>query len=132
MFSVHELTVYSSFMFLLSCSFLLPRSLSLFCRENALKRFFIICGRPAPLEDFCTIMKCFCTTCEALCTTVPVAAQAAGFFRSWRIDLFLALKYELLQNNICLLGCERVVENLAEFHFSLVYTFCAMFSSLRN
>ena len=113
--------------------FLLPRSLSFICRENAPKRLFsIICSRPAPLEDFCTIMKCFCTTCEALYTTVRVAPQAAGFCGSWRIDLFLAPKYELLQSNSCLLGCERIMENRAEFHFSWVYTFSAMLDSLPN
>jgi len=83
------------------------------------------------LEDFFTIMKCFWTTCEASYTTVRVAPQAAGFCRSWRFDL-LAQNYELLQSNNCLLGCERVMETRAEFHFSWVYTFSAMLSSLRN
>jgi len=64
-------------------------------------------------------------------TTVRVAPQAAGFCRSWRFD-FLAQNYELLQSNNCLLGCERVMETRAEFHFSWVYTFSAMLSSLRN
>jgi len=32
----------------------------------------------------------------------------------------------------CLLGWERVMETRAEFHFSCVYTFSAMLSSLRN
>ena len=76
-------------------------------------------------------IKCFWTTCEALYTTVRVAPQAAGFCRSWRFDC-LAQNYELLQNNNCLLGCERVMETRAEFHFSWVYTFSAMLSSLRN
>ena len=80
------------------------------------------------LEDFFTIMKCFWTTCEA-CT--QQCAWAAGFCRSWRFD-FLAQNYELLQSNNCLLGCERVMETQAEFHFSWVYTFSAMLSSLRN
>jgi len=48
------------------------------------------------LEDFFIIMTCFCRICEALYTTVRVAPQAAGFCRSWRIDLFLAQKYKLL------------------------------------
>ena len=73
-------------------------------------------------------MKCFCTTCEALHTTVRMAPQAAGFSRSGRIDLLLAQKYELLQSNSRLLGCERV----KEFHFSSVYTFSAILSFLRN
>ena len=78
-----------------------------------------------------TLMKCFWATCEALYTTVRVSAQAAGFRRSWRFD-FLAQNYELLQSTNCLLGCERVMETRAEFHFSWVYTFSAMLSSLRN
>jgi len=57
---------------------------------------------------------------------VHVAPQAASFCGSWRIDLFLAPKYELLQSNICLLGCERAMETRTEFHFSWVYTFSAM------
>jgi len=66
-----------------------------------------------------------------LYTTVSVAPQAAGFCRSWRSH-FLAQNYKLLQSNNCLLGCERVMETRAEFHFSWVYTFSAIFSSLRN
>ena len=66
--------------FLLLFSFLLPRSLSFFWRENAPKNFFsITCSRASPLQDFCIIMKSYCTTCEALCTTVRVTSQAAGF-----------------------------------------------------
>jgi len=60
-----------------------------------------------------------------------VAPQAAGFCRSWRFD-FLAQNYELLQSNNCLLGCQKVMETWAEVHFSWVYTFSAMLSSLRN
>jgi len=82
------------------------------------------------LEDFFTITKCF-WTCEALYTTVRMAPQAAGFCRSWRFD-FLAQNYELLQSNNRLLGCKRVMETREEFHFSWVYTFSAMLSSLRN
>jgi len=39
---------------------------------------------------------------------------------------------ELLQSNNYLLGWERVMETRAVFHFSWVYTFSAMLSSLRN
>ena len=107
-------------------------SCSFFCGENVPKRFFyIICSRPAPLEDFCTIMIWFCTTCEALYTMVHMT-QAAGFCRSWGIDLFLAPKCELLQSNSYLLGCKKVMETRAKFHFSWIYTFFAMLSSLRN
>ena len=67
----------------------------------------------------------------SLYTTVRMAPQAAGFCRSWRFD-FLAQNYELLHSNNCLLGCERVMETRAEFHFSWVYTFSATLSSLRN
>jgi len=67
----------------------------------------------------------------SLYTTVRVAPQAAGFCRSWRFH-FLTHNYELLQSNNCLLGWERVMETRAEFHFSWVYTFSAMLSSLRN
>ena len=67
----------------------------------------------------------------SLYTTVRVAPQAAGFCRSWRFD-FLAQNYERLQSNNCLLGCERVMETRTEFHFSWVYNFSAMLSSLRN
>ena len=105
-------------------------AVSFFCRENAPRRlFYITCSRPAPWSFF-TIMKCFCTTCEALYTTVRMAPQAAGFCRSGRIDLFLAQKYELLQSNSRLLGCDRVMETRAEFRFSWVYTFSATLSSL--
>jgi len=83
------------------------------------------------LKDFFTIMKCFWTTCEALYTTVRVAPQAAGFCRSWKFDFFLAQNCELLLSNNCLLGRERVMETRAELHFSWVYTFSAMLSSLR-
>jgi len=83
------------------------------------------------LEDFFTIMKCFWTTCEASHTTVRVATQVAGFCRSWRFDL-LAQNYELLRSSNCLLGCEMVMETRTEFHFSWVYTFSAMLSSLQN
>ena len=51
---------------------------------------------------------------------------------SGRIDLLLAQKYELLQNNSRLLGCEKVMETRAKFHFNWIYTFSAMLSSLRN
>ena len=37
-----------------------------------------------------------------------------------------------LQSNSRLLGCERVMETRAEFHFSWVYTFSVTLSSLRN
>ena len=39
--------------------------------------------------------------------------------------------YSILQNSR-LLGCERVMETWAEFHFSWVYTYSATLSSLRN
>ena len=77
-------------------------------------------------------MKCFCTTFEALYTKVRMAPQAAGFCRSGRVDFLLAQKYELLQSNSRLLGCERVMETRAEFHFSWVYAFSATLSSLRK
>jgi len=64
--------------------------------------------------------------------TVRMVPQAAGFCRRGRIDLLLAQKYEMLQSNSRLLGCERVMETRAEFHFSWVYTFSATLSSLRN
>ena len=67
-----------------------------------------------------------------LCTTVRMTPQAAGFSRSGRIDFLLAQKYELLQSNSRLLGCKRVMETRAEFHFSWVYTFSSTLSSLRN
>jgi len=67
----------------------------------------------------------------SLYTTVRMAPQAAGFCRSWRFD-FLAQNYEPLQSNNCLLGCERVMETRAEFHFNWVYTFSATLSSLRT
>ena len=103
-----------------------------FCRENAPRRlFYITCSRPSPWSFF-TIMTCVCTTCEALYTAVRMAPQAAGFWRSRRIDLLLAQKYEPLQSNRRLLGCERVMGTWAEFHFSWVYTFSAKLSFLRN
>jgi len=54
--------------------------------------------------------------------------------KSWirLCDLLLAQKYKLLQSNSRLLGCERVMETRAEFHFSWVCTFSAKLSSLRN
>ena len=121
-FSVVFVAVFSSF----------AAAVSSFCRENAPRRlFYITCSRPAPWSSF-TTMKCFCTTCEALYTTVRMAPQAAGFCRSGRIDFRLAQKYELLQSNSRLLGCERFMKTRAEFHFSWVYTFSAILSSLRN
>jgi len=83
------------------------------------------------LEDFVTIMKCFWTTCEACTQQCAWLLKRLFFCRSWRFD-FLAQNYELLQSNNCLLGCERVMETQAEFHFSWVYTFSAMLSSLQN
>jgi len=121
-FSVVFVTVFSLF----------SAAVSFFCRENAPRRlFYITCSRPA-LWSFFTIMKCFCTTCEALYTTVRMAPQAAGFCRSGSIDFLLAQKYELLQCNSRLLGCQSVMETRAEFHFSWIYTFSATLSSLRN
>jgi len=79
------------------------------------------------LGDFFTIMKYFWTTCESLYTTMRVAPQAAGLCRRWFV---LGTKYQLLQSNNSLLWCERVRET--GFHFSRVYTFSAMLSSLRN
>jgi len=65
MFCVHELTFFCCFIIVFVVSFFATAFLR---RENAPKRFFsIICSKPVPLEDFCTMMKCFCTTCEA-CT----------------------------------------------------------------
>jgi len=58
--------------------------------------------------------------------------RLARFCRGGRIDLLLAQKYELLQSNSRLLGCERVMETWADFHLSWVYTFFATLSSLRN
>ena len=62
--------------------------------------------------------------------------SARDFSSSWSMrkleNWALAPKYELLQSNSCLIGCERVVETRAEFYFCWVYTFSAMFSSLRN
>ena len=46
--------------------------------------------------------------------------------------ILLAQKYELLQSNSRLLGCERLMETRAEFHLSWVYIFSATLSSLRN
>ena len=133
-FCVYELTVYCCFAFCcICCRFLFfAAAVSFFCRENGPRRlFYITCNRPAPWSFF-TIMKCFCTTCEALYTTKRMAPQTAGFCRSGRIDLLLAQKYELLQSNSRLFGCERVMETREEFHFSWLYTFSATLSSLRN
>ena len=119
-------------LYLLPFSLFFAAAVSFFCRENVPRRlFYITCSRPAPWSFF-TIMKCFCTTCEALYTTVHMAPQATGFCRSGRNDFLLAQKYKLLQSNSRLLGCERVMETWAEFHFSWVYTFSATLSSLRN
>ena len=147
-FCIQELTVSSVFRFLVWFAFknwlfivvshflvvfFFAAVVSFFCMENAPKWFFsIICSRPAPSGNFCTIMKCFCTTCEASYTTVRVAPQADSFCGSWRIGFFLAPKYELLQSNSCLLWCKKVMETRVEFHFSCVYTFSATLSSLRN
>ena len=81
-----------------------------------------------------TLVAPFCcheALVEPLSLFMRVAPQAAGFCRSWRFH-FLTHNYELLQSNNCLLGWERVMETRAEFHFSWVYTFSAMLSSLRN
>jgi len=67
-----------------------------------------------------------------VCISTVRMTQAAGISRSWRIDLFLAPKYELLQSNSCLLGCGRVMQSQAEFHLSWVYIFSAMLSSLET
>ena len=102
--------------------------------NKRLRSMLITCSRPPPWSFFTImkIIKCFCTTCEALYTTVRMAPQAAGFCRSGRIDFLLAQKHELLQSNSRPLGCERVMETWAEFHFSWIYTFSATLSSLRN
>jgi len=99
--------------------------------SNCCKVFCADLDSKLAVKTFCHC-QCFCTTCEALYTTVRMAPQAAGFCRSERIDFLLAQKYELLQRNSRLLGCERVMETRAEFHFSCVYTFSATLSSLRN
>ena len=105
---------------------------SFFCRENAPRRFFYIHAAGRRLGGFLHHHEMLLHKCEALYTTVRMAPQAAGFCRSGRIDFLLAQKYELLQSNSHLLGCERVMETQAEFHFSWVYTFSATLSSLRN
>jgi len=120
-----------SVVFVAVFSFFCCRGLFLLQGNVPRRLFYITCSRPAPWSFF-IIMKCFCRTCEALYTTVRTAAQAAGFSRSGRIDLLLAQKYELLQSNSCLLGCERVMETRAKFHFSWVFTSSATLSSLRN
>jgi len=44
-----------------------------------------------------------------------VCPQSGWLCGSWRIALFLAPKYELLQSNSRLLGCEMVMETRASF-----------------
>jgi len=41
--------------------------------------------------------------------------QETGLCGSWRTDFFLAPKYEVLQSNSCLLGCDTVMETRADF-----------------
>jgi len=121
-YCMYQLTVYCCFIFRCVCYcvlFFCCRGLFLLQGKCAKKVLLHPCSRPAPWSFF-TIMKCFCTTCEALYTTVRMAPQATGFCRSWRIDFLLAQKYELPQSNSHLLGCERVMETRAEFHFSWV------------
>ena len=133
-FCVYELTVYCCFIFrCVCCCFLFFRCRGLFLLQGkCAKKVLLHHMQQADALEFLHIMKCFCTTCEALYTTVRMAPQAAGFYRSGRIDFLLAQKYELLQSNSRLLGYERVMETRAEFHFSWVYTFSATLSSLQN
>ena len=129
-FCVYELTVYCYFVFrCICCRFLFFCCRGLFLLQGKCDKKVVLhhMQQAAPWSFF-TIMKCFCTTCEALYTIVRMAPQAAGFCRSGRIYLLLAQKYELLRSNSRLLGCERVMETRAEFHFSWVYTFSATLS----
>jgi len=132
-FCVHELTVYCCFIFCCCCCFLFAAAVSLFLLQGRSTEKVLLhhMQQAGALEDFFTIMKCFWTTCEA-CTQQfawllkRLVFAEVGDLSSWQKN------YELLQSNNCLLGCERVMETQAEFHFSWVYTFSAMLSSLRN
>jgi len=131
-FCVHELTVYCCFIFCCCCFSFCCRGLFVsftgtIQREGSSPSY--AAGRR--LVGFLHHHEMLLDNLWSLYTTVRVAPQAAGFCRRWRFD-FLAQNYELLQSNNCLLGCERVMETWAEFHFSWVYTFSAMLSSLRN
>ena len=113
-------------------SFLLPWSLSFFYRDDPPRRFFSSYAAGRRLGGFLHHHEMLLDNLWSFVhNSVRVAPQAAGFCKSWRFD-FLAQNYKLLQSNNCLLGCERVMETRAEFHFSLVYTFSAMLSSLQN
>ena len=152
---MHELTIYCCFIFCCCCCFsfcchgLFVSFAGMIHREGSSPSY--AAGRH--LGGFLHHHEMLLDNLWSLYTKVRVAPQAAGFCRSWRFD-FLAQNYELLQQFIvlcqevkslsarvsitlshpssCLLGCERVMETRAEFHFSWVYTFSATLSSLRN
>jgi len=81
-------------------------------------------------EDFSIIMKCFRTTCEA-CTQQcawllkQLVFAEVGDLTSWHKTM------NCYRATIVCLDA-KVLWKLGQFHFSWVYTFSAMLSSLRN
>ena len=103
-----------------------------YCFCNSIARYsYFICSRPAPWR----ISSPSWNASGQLVKLVHNSAlgSSSGWFLQ-KLETWLLGKknYELLQSNNCLLGCERVMETRMEFHFSWVYTFSAMLSSLRN
>ena len=103
-------------------------------RSDKLLFCYIIFQRKLLLVATALLTYFLCKNADVLyeCNLGLLCFYESLFFRSGRIDLLLAQKYELLQSNSRLLGCERVMESRAEFHFSWVYTLSATLSSLRN
>jgi len=115
--------------FVCCCCFLimLPR----FFRENAPKIFFsILCSRPVPLEDFCTIMLLYNWWSF-------VHHSAYDSSRNWPLR---KLENWLLLGTQIRSAAEQQLSawmrygygNPGRFHFSWVYTFSVMLSSMRN
>ena len=105
-------------------------SLFLLQRNPPRRIFYIICSRPAPWRISSPSWNAFGQLVK-LCTMYTTVRGSSSRW-SWRFHFLLAQNYELLQSNNSLLGCQRVVETREEFHFSWVYAFSAMLSSLGN
>ena len=110
---------------------LLPRSLCFFYRDDPLRRFFsIIRSRPAPWS----ISSPSWNASWQLVKLVHNSARGSSsgcFLQKLEISLLDTQLWIGTEQQLSA-WWERVMETQAEFHFSWVYTFSAMLSSLRN
>ena len=114
-FCVYELTVYCCFVFsCVCCLFLFFCCRGLFLLQGkCAKKVLLHHMQQAGALEFLHHHEMLLNNLRSFVHHSAHGSSSGWLFKSGRIDLLLAQKYELLHSNSRLLGCERVMETQA-------------------